>query len=221
MKIGSKIYCIIFGLFCKLLYICKKYFIIMENKSITPQESLQVINDMIANTKSRMNENGFIYLFWGWIIFICALSQFVLLQLELNAFNFYPYFLVIPAGIYTWIHESKKHRQQEDSYINSIMNSLWITLAPNLALVGFLSWPAYQISPIPFLLIFLALGAIVSGSTIKSKPLIVGGIICNLIGISSMFITVVYQPIFLAGGIVSADLIPGYILRIKFNKYNA
>ncbi|MFW6095142.1 MAG: hypothetical protein ACOC8S_01745, partial [Bacteroidota bacterium] len=73
----------------------------MNKNELTPQESLQVINEMIDTSKTRMRENGFIYLFWGWLMMFCALDQFVLLQLEYYEISYYPYFLGIPGGIYT------------------------------------------------------------------------------------------------------------------------
>lgn len=193
----------------------------MEKQDLTPRESLSVINEMISTARSRLNENGYIYRFWGWLIFVCALAQFVLFKLEFFEYNYFPYLLLLPAGIYTWVKESRRHRQQRGSYINSVMTALWIPLAANLAIVGFLIWPVFEISPTPFLLIFLAIGAIVSGGTIKFTPLIWGGILCNAIGIAAFFAPWLYHPLLLAAGIVAADLIPGYMIKNKHHKQHA
>mgnify|MGYP000049370006 CR=1 FL=1 len=193
----------------------------MEDTNLTPKESLNVINAMIADTKGRMNENGSTFLLWGWAIFICAIAQFILFQLQLYSYNFFPYFLLIPVGIYTWFHERKKHKHETDSYIGKVMASLWIPLGINLGIIGFLTYPLFQISPTPFLMILLGIGAIVSGGATKFNPLIWGGIICNLIGIGALFPPSLYQPLLLAAGIISADLVPGYIIRNKFRKHYA
>jgi hypothetical protein len=218
-----KIFIELFGLFYKLLYICHKIINtkFMQEQELSPKESLRVINEMIETSKSRINEDGFIYLFWGWLILLCALAQFVLFQVELYEYSFIPYLLVIPAGIYTGFQQSKKHRKEKGNYVSNVMKALWITLGINLALFGFLIFPAYQVSPIPIILAFLAIGAIVSGGTVKFKPLIYGGIICNLIAIAALFTPTLYQPLLLAGGMIAADLVPGYIIRNQYKKQNA
>jgi hypothetical protein len=188
----------------------------MTQQAPSPTESIEIIKRMIEGSKARLNENGFIYLFWGWLILVCALAQFVLLQAELYAYNYYPYFLVIPAGIYTGISEARKHRNSQGSYIHKLMAALWIPLGFNLAIVGFFSGPVIGISPTPFLLIFLAIGATVSGGALRFPALIWGGIICNLVGFAAFLTPSLYQPLLLGAGIIAADLVPGYMLRKKF-----
>jgi len=188
----------------------------MKEHTPTPAESLEIIRRMIEGSKARLNENGFIYLFWGWLILLCALAQFALFQAELYAYNYFPYFLLIPAGIYTGIVESRKHRNSADSYLNRVMTVLWVPLAFNLGIIGFFSWPLFELSPTPFLIIFLAIGATVSGGLLRFKPLIWGGILCNMIGLAGLITPTLYHPLLLAAGIVFADLVPGYRLRNKY-----
>lgn len=191
----------------------------MKQDELTPKESLDLINEMISGAKARMNENGFIYLFWGWLISICALGQFILLQTEYAHMNYYPYILVIPAAIYTSIHESRKHRKEgSPNYTSNIMSGIWIAAGMNMLILGFLFSPVLKTSPVPYILIVLALATIVSGAAIKFKPLIWGGIICNLAGILSIFVAYSYHPLLVIAAIIAADLVPGYILRSKFKK---
>lgn len=194
----------------------------MEHKELTPTESLNVIHEMISGAKARMKENGFIYLFWGWLILICALAQFILLNTGYEAVNFYPYFLVIPAAIYTFFKEKNRHRRQGSSnYISLIMMAVWVTAGINLLLTGFLFSAALQTSPVPFILVILALATIAAGAVLQFRPLIVGGIICNAAGIIAVFLPFGWHPLLLAVAIVAADLIPGYILRKQFKQYHA
>ena len=193
----------------------------MEDTNLTPKESLNVINEMIAETKTQMNENGFIYRLWGWLGTICAIAQFILLHSSLEAYNYFPYFLVIPAFIYTGIHQGRTHRQEKESYIGKVMKILWISVGINLMVIGFLTYPLFQVFPTPFILILAGIGVIVSGGVTKFNPLIRGGIICNLLGIGALFTTPIYQPLLLAAGIIAAELVPGYILRNKFRKHYA
>lgn len=194
----------------------------MENTELTPNESLKIINEMIAGTKAKMNENGFIYLFWGWLILICALSQFILLNTEYAEFNFYPYLLVVPGAIYTAIVESKRHKKQKSpDYITHVMTAVWITAGINMLIAGFVFAPLLRTSPVPIILTILGLATIVSGATVKFKPLIWGGIICNILGIASVFVPYFYHSVIVIAAIIAADLIPGYIVRNQYKKQNA
>jgi hypothetical protein len=40
----------------------------MQEEKFSPQESLQLIESMIDQAKSRFSENGHLYLLWGWIV---------------------------------------------------------------------------------------------------------------------------------------------------------
>lgn len=191
----------------------------MQNDELTPKESLDLINEMITGAKARMNENGFIFLFWGWLIIICAVSQLILLKLGYYDINFYPYFLAIPGGIYTAIIASRKDRQKHSpNYTDTIMSGLWMTAGINMLITGFLFSPVLEMSPVPFILIILALATIASGTAIKFKPLIWGGIVCNAAGVASVFIPISYHPVVVIIALIAADLVPGYILRSKYKK---
>lgn len=194
----------------------------MQNKDLTPKESFEVINEVISGAKARMNENGFIYLFWGWLISICALAQFVLLQTDYANINYYPYLLVIPGAIYTAVHEARKHRSEgSPNYTSNIMAAIWIVAGVNMTIVGFLFSPVLKSSPVPLILIILALATIASGAALKFKPLIWGGILCNAAGIAAIFVAYAYHPLLVILAIIAADLVPGYILRNKFRKSHA
>ncbi|HKL37801.1 MAG TPA: hypothetical protein VJ876_02835 [Bacteroidales bacterium] len=125
-------------------------------------------------------------------------------------------FLLIPAGVYTGIVESRKNRNSADSYLNRVMTVLWVPLAFNLGIVGFFTWPLLELSPTPFILIFLAIGATVSGGLLRFKTLIWGGILCKLTGLAGLITPTFYHPLLLAIGIVFANLVPGYVLRKKY-----
>ncbi len=51
-----------------------------DEKAITPRESIQLIESMINRAKDRFSENGHLYLLWGWVILICSIVHFILLE---------------------------------------------------------------------------------------------------------------------------------------------
>ncbi|MFP3859420.1 MAG: hypothetical protein ACLFUW_01240 [Bacteroidales bacterium] len=191
----------------------------MNKNELTPQESLQVINEMIDTSKTRMRENGFIYLFWGWLMIFCALAQFVLLQFEYYEISYYPYFLGIPGGIYTGFYYSRKEKKEQGTtYVEKILSMLWIAVGINIFIAAFIFSFTLQINPIPFILMFLGIGTVVSGQSLKFKPLIAGGLICNLMAVLTIFLPFIYHPVLIVLALIAADLIPGYSLKNKYKK---
>ena len=51
-----------------------------EEKVMTGEESLKIITEMINKTKISISQGSFHLLFWGWLIFICSLSEYCLIQ---------------------------------------------------------------------------------------------------------------------------------------------
>ena len=49
----------------------------MQEESFSPEESLQVIQTMIEKTKSKVVDNSFYFLLWGWLVFIASIGQFI------------------------------------------------------------------------------------------------------------------------------------------------
>jgi hypothetical protein len=49
-----------------------------EEKLMTGEESLRVITDMISKTRVGITQPSFHLLLWGWLIFACGLSEFLL-----------------------------------------------------------------------------------------------------------------------------------------------
>ena len=55
----------------------------MQQENFSPEQSLQLIDSMINKAKNQFSENGLLYLLWGWVIFVCAVGHFILLQLDI------------------------------------------------------------------------------------------------------------------------------------------
>jgi hypothetical protein len=68
------------------------------------------------------------------------------------------------------------------------------------------------------MIILLAIMIIISGVSIKFKPLIIGGILLNLIGISTFLVGREYHGFSLMLGSVVGFIIPGILLNIAKKK---
>ena len=67
----------------------------------------------------------------------------------------------------------------------------------------------------PFFIMLYGLGTFVSGSIIRFRPLIIGGIIAWALAIGSTFGSYDYQMLFGAAAILVSYIIPAYMLRSR------
>ncbi|MCK5823755.1 MAG: hypothetical protein KAG95_07110 [Bacteroidales bacterium] len=189
----------------------------MKTENLTPEKSLELITQVINEAKTKFEENGFIYVFWGALVSIASISQFVLLKNEYYNINYYPYFLMPIGAIYTWYYFSKKKKSKKNQ-ISRIVSIAWVILSLNMMILGFFFGPMLKENLIPVILILLSVGTMISGVTIKSKLILFSGIIINISALICFNLEWIYQP--LAMGILSVItfLIPGVILMIQNNK---
>jgi hypothetical protein len=70
----------------------------------------------------------------------------------------------------------------------------------------------------PMLLVLYGMPTFLSGIILKFKPLIIGGICCWILSVLSAFIPAEYQLLLIAAAVISAWIIPGYLLKANFKK---
>ena len=49
-------------------------------KTLTPEESLQIIQKSILNSRKNMREGSFYYLLWGWALILASLANYFLIR---------------------------------------------------------------------------------------------------------------------------------------------
>ncbi len=189
----------------------------MENTELTPEKSFELINQVISIARNRVEENGFIYAFWGLLSTAAALGQFFLLKNGYIKINYYPYFIMPLGAIYTGFYFSKKKRGEQNQ-IGKILGVSWSTIVLNVFILSFLLSGSLKENLIPVLLILLGIAIIISAGNTKNRLILVAGIMMNLSGLFCFSVTWSYQPLLL--GIVSAVtiLLPGIILMAEQKK---
>lgn len=198
-------------------------------EKLTPKESLEIISGMIQSRKSRLKSNGFMILFWGWLVIAAAAGQMLLLSLEMYNICWTPWLLTIVGAVFSAIRSSKNvDKKVERSHLDSISGITWIVFSINVMILGFIFAPLlFGAAYVGIVLILLGMASIVEGNISQFRPLIVGGIIANILGFSNLLICVfmkddpnlwIYAFIILIIGIVVTNIIPGYIVRRRYNE---
>jgi hypothetical protein len=196
----------------------------MENveKEFTPEESLQLISQIITKARRNIKIAGFFFILWGWVTVFAALTCFFIIK-YFCSIHLYKYIdlgtwmaWLIPIFIgcvISIIHGNKLKRiERAKSQIGSIIQVLWFSNAIVLTLAGFISYKL-KFYPAPLILIIIGLSTYMTGYIIKFNPLKYGGIIFWISGILSVFILNEYQLVLTAVSIVLGYLVPGYLLK--------
>ena len=190
----------------------------METDKLSPEKSLELITQVITQARNKFEENGFIYMFWGILIAITSISQFILLKNEYYNISWYPYLLMPIGAIYSTIYYSKKKGKSKLNLISKMVSTLWIVLSINMMILGFLFGNNLKENLIPIILILLSIGTIVSGTSIKSKLLIYSGVFIAFSAFSGFYIERIYQPLLMGVVSIIAIFIPGIILMMQHKR---
>ncbi len=190
----------------------------MDKDVLTPEKSMDLITRVISEARNKFEENGFIYLFWGALLGIVSLTQFILIKQELYEISWYPYLLMPLGAIYTFVYFFKKKGKRKQNQISRIISFSWIAISGNMMILGFLFYPYLKESLIPVILILLSAGIIMSGSSLNSKILLLSGIIINISAFIGFYIDLSYQPLLMSIVSFVAVFIPGVFLMIQHKK---
>jgi hypothetical protein len=193
--------------------------IIMENeeKMMSGEESLRIITEMINKTKVNIRQGSFHLLFWGWLIFACSMSEFLLMKFTGLTHPYYVWFFVIPGAFVSMIYgyvtgrKAKVHTYADMLYMWTWLGFLiagtvlFIVHSKRLDTVG------------PYILLLAGFPTFVSGFIIKFRPLIIGGICFWVMAIIVTFAGPSVAPLGMPLAVLTGYLIPGYMLKNKVN----
>jgi len=185
------------------------------------KEALALIEEMIGKAKTNISDNGVFYLLWGYMVFFSACIHFLL---EVYPQPFVPPYAVWPicmsiAGIASYFITQKREKQKQvKTYMEDFINNFWIAFGISLLLSLIIALNTYPLLAYPIILILYGLGTFVTGKVLKFNPLIWGGVICWILAVISAFVSFNLQLLLLASGVLFSYIIPGHILKIRYQK---
>lgn len=193
-----------------------------QNENLSPNDSMQLIKNMINQAKNNFSENGFLYLVWGWLIFTCSICHFIFLKLDLFKQPEIVWASCWLAVIFQIIYLSRqKKKEKVKTYSENIVNYIWISFGICMFIVVIImsktnNWPIMN----SIILMLYGTPTFLSGIGMQFKPLVIGGIICWCLAILSVFIPPIYVLLLLAISVLSAWIVPGYLLSSKYKLQN-
>lgn len=186
-------------------------------KELTPKESLDMIGKIISESRSRMEEDGFIYIFWGILIALASFGQYYLLTQGMYEVNYYPYFILPLGGVFTYFYYARKENRPAN-HIGKSISLLWIVLGLNMFALGFSYGMMLDTELVPVLLILLGIGIAVSGRLIQSTLLTGAGVVTNLLGLVCFFLPQIQHSLVMGIVAIVGVALPGFYLRNQHRK---
>ena len=191
----------------------------MENneKIMTGEESLRIITEMISRTKVNIRQGSFHLLFWGWLLTVCSLSDWLLGKFTGYDHPYYVWFLVIPGAFVSMIYGFVTGRKAKvHTYADMLYMWTWIGFLI-AATVLFIVQAKSMETVTSYILLLAGFPTFLSGFIIRFRPLILGGICFWIVALLVHFVGPTLAPLGTPIAMLIGYLIPGYMLRNKVN----
>jgi hypothetical protein len=189
----------------------------MENTNFEPTESMDIINKMINNAKSKLADDGFLLIFWGWNVVVAALIHYATLKLNIQHGE-YAWAILMPlGGIVSAVYGYKQGKKKTvKTYVDSYLSYLWGAFGIALVLT-LISMPQYGIKVTYFMLMILyGVATFICGGILNFKPLIIGSLFSFACAFISNFCGEMDQLLIISIALLCSYIIPGHLLRAKF-----
>src|SRR6185436_402887 len=181
------------------------------------EQSLQVIQSMIQKAKQDVVRNSFYFLLWGWLVFITALLNFVLMKftgVKQPDIVWNLMWLGVIASIIKGIKEGRSEKVK--TYVGETMKFFAISMGIIYCSFVFIfgKYNLWQ-QALPFYILIYAAACFFMGSIMQFPLLRWTGLLCLPIMIVSVFVAFEWQLLLLALAVLLSYIIPGHVLSAK------
>ncbi len=188
-----------------------------NDKPLSQAESLQIIQSMIDIAKNDVKADAFIFLLWGYLVFIASVTQFIMEMINMP--NSSIVWLLMPVGgIVTIIYSFRKNKKSRTkTAVTESLKYTWIAFACALCIIMFFNSMNF-LQVLPSIMVLYGIGLFLSGGALQFKPLIYGGIFCWICAIAGFEVQNLNQLLILAVAVLGGYIIPGHLLKMNNNK---
>jgi magnesium-transporting ATPase (P-type) len=191
----------------------------MENQEeLSHKESLALIEEMIYKAKNSYHESGTSALLWGSIVMLCSAVSFANTWWSINglyAIWWLTLVAIIPQVVIS-IRESKT--QKFKSHTDDAMSGIWISFGIGIFILTFYTNVVKPEGSACLFLLLYGMPTFATGYTHRFKPMIVGGIVCWIGAIISVYTSVRTDFALFFVAAFFAWFLPGLILRRDYLK---
>lgn len=196
----------------------------MEEKQLSQQESLLLIQQMIQTAKKEQKDNGRGWILWGWMLFVASILTIVNLHARwFNTYFFWNLFGI--ATIIIFIYETvtalvlRKHirvRTYTKDLFEKLNAGFFISL---MFVIVAINTGVPPTKGFALLISLYAFWILIYGSALNFKPSIIGAYITWGFAIAALFVkTFEWVMVMHALGVLFGYIIPGHIAYKEFEK---
>lgn len=206
-----------------------------EEKRLTEQESLNLISSMLAQAKDSYRDTGTSAILWGCVISIASLVKVAEIHFDfrLPVDIYWLTLVAVIPQIYITLREKKNRRAK--TYDEKYMDYIWLAFGICIFLLSmiingvFRVWEPVAIdyriltgdqSPFrfsefvaPLFLLLYGLPTFITGAACKFRPMLIGGIICWVFCVVTIYTNLEIDLLLTALAAIIAWLIPGIIMN--------
>lgn len=199
----------------------------MEDKKLSEKESLELITQMIQNTRRNLDTgSGNMFLLWGYVCALLTLVVWIGVSLTQNPVWMWGFWGIPVIGYLLSYILMRRKEKPVKLYIDKVLNEVWQVLG--IVCMGVVLWATYfhrfEII-LPLCAILISLGSLFTGSIIRYT--IFSGFpgFGIALGVKMLFdvldksFSLQVLPEFILV-IIFAMIIPGHILNYKAKKEN-
>lgn len=197
-----------------------------NSESFTESQSLDVIREMLKVSQKKLKNDGILLIVWGWILFINYATMFlvwkVVMTYQLTKLLKYATSSLVLVGIIFTIYYIYKQRKKVQTYIGISLRYVWGSVLICMVLINLILLPhfpeAYFELQHPIFMVIFAFATVITGSLLRNRLIILGGIVFGLLAYFSSFLALPEQMLLEAIAWLIALIIPGHLLYAKRNK---
>ena len=198
----------------------------MEEKKLSEQESLQIIQEMIYTAKKEQKDNGMGWIVWGWMLFAASVLSYINIQTNWfqqyffwNSFGIVTLVFLFILGIKTlFFKKSVKVKTYTSEMLDKLNIGFFITIMLMVVAIN------TSVEPIPGFALMTGLYGfwiLVYGTILNFKPSIVGGFVTWAFAFAALFVKEFqYTMLLHAAAVLAGYIIPGHMAWNEFNKVN-
>lgn len=193
----------------------------MEN-NMNERDALLIIEEMISKAKSEFKDKSFYFMFWGWLVFVAAITNYYLLVFTDYEFHSIPW-LLMPLGAIVTVIVSMREQKKDvrvKTYMDELMKYVVTAFVVSLIIVCFLmpvgnQWKAFY----PTIMIIYSSWLYIAGGMLKFKPLRWGAFLnWALAGVGYVWPSTEVHLVLIAIAVLGGYIIPGHMLKSHYDK---
>lgn len=183
-------------------------------QELTPEQSLRLIDSMIAEAKRSFHRMSFYFLLWGVLLIIAMASQLVSMRYEWNDHGYVWGIIGILGGALSWVHGAREgKRETVSTATDRMLMWLWSAFIITMLITMFGAGIAGYSTPVASIMVLTGLPTFMTGQMMRFRPLVLGGILFWVLGAACFFVAPMLMALLYIVAMLFGYIVPGLMLK--------